>query len=51
MPIIDCSGLTGFPMVIMRVLCVVADFLFSNPLILGLLIVAYIIYRIIKKKS
>jgi hypothetical protein len=48
--IMDCSTLTGFPMIIMRILCSVANFLFCNPLILGLLIVAYIIYRIIKRK-
>jgi hypothetical protein len=48
--IIDCKSLTGFPMIIIRVLCEVANFFFCVPLFLGLLIIGLAVYRIWKKK-
>jgi hypothetical protein len=48
--IMDCSGLRGFPMGIIGFLCSSANFLFCFPLILGVMIVAYVVYRKLKKK-
>jgi hypothetical protein len=49
--IMDCSGLVGFPMIILRIFCSAANFLFCVPLLLGFLIAALVVYRIFKKKK
>jgi hypothetical protein len=43
--IMDCSSLRGFPMVIIGFLCSMANFLFCFPLLLGVLIVLYVVYK------
>jgi len=48
--IMDCSYLTGFPMVIIRILCITANFFFCVPILLGIMIVLLALYRISRGK-
>jgi hypothetical protein len=48
--VMNCSGLTGFPMIIMGVLCGTANFLICQPLLLGLLIMAGVVWKLHKKQ-
>jgi hypothetical protein len=48
--VMDCSFLTGFPMIIIGFLCSAANFFFCFPVLLGILIVLFVVYKKLKKK-
>jgi hypothetical protein len=50
--VISCSSISSsFPMIFMRLLCGIGNFLACNPLLLGLLIIAGYFYKLYKSKK
>jgi hypothetical protein len=50
--VISCSGISSsFPMIFMRLLCGIGNFLACNPLLLGLLIIAGYFYKLYKSRK